>query len=93
MSAEKTASSGDGFTHVPLPYLVTARVIQNDDAPPERVTVRQTAYSLFEAMFQTSIQLGGTGFQDAKVHIEKIEPDIAGYAALMAQLAAGMAKA
>lgn len=70
----------DTFVHEPLPYLVTARIVLDDDQPPETRTVPLVAYSLLEAMVQASLLLGGgPGMNDAKVRIERIEPDIAAY--------------
>ena len=77
---KKPNEPGTMFTHLPLPYVVTARVIVSDDAPPAEHVIHLTAYSMFEAMFQASISLGGTGgLEDAKVKVEKIEPDVPEY--------------
>lgn len=81
------SSNGDAFMHQPLPYLVTARVVVSDDAVPERQTVKVTAYSVFEAMLQVTMQIG-SGFADERVTIEKIEPDIEGYVVMLNKVAA-----
>lgn len=69
--------SAESFSHQPLPYVVTARVVVSDDLPPEQHEIRLWAYSIFEAMLQASIQLGGrAGLEDGKVKVERIAPDV-----------------
>lgn len=74
--------SNDLIIHTPLPYVVTARVVVHEDLPPERHELHVTAYSIFEALLQASIQLGGTGIEDARVKVERIEPDMEAYVAM-----------
>jgi len=81
MSEEKRPSEpGTVFTHLPLPYIVHARVVVSEDAPAETTTVSVMAYSMFEAIFQVTQQLGGQpGLDDARVKIDKVEPDLPAY--------------
>lgn len=83
-------NGGDFMMHAPLPYLVTARVVLSDDAPPETRTISVIAYSLMEAMLQATQQLG-TGFDDARVKVERIEPDIAAYSIMAGKIRAALA--
>lgn len=86
MSSDKT----DILTHAPLPYIVKARVVVSEDAPAESREVRLFAYSVLEAMMQASQELGG-GFDDARVKVERIEPDVEGYLQMVGKLhAAGI---
>lgn len=74
------------LVHMPLPYLVTARVVVSEDAAPERHVVKLNAYGVLEAVLQASYQLGGSGFEDSKVKIESIEPDIPAFAKMFTQV-------
>lgn len=77
---KRPSEPGTMFTHLPLPYVVHVRVMMSEDAFPETHIVRLMAYSIFEAMCQASQQLGGgTILDDAKVKIERIEPDVPEY--------------
>lgn len=84
---------GGMFTHMPLPYIVRVRIVSDDDAAPTVREVRTTAYSVFEALMQVTFEAGGSEFNDAKVKVEEVKPDVAAYRTLfMGEIAAALAR-
>jgi hypothetical protein len=71
--------SDDSFTHEPLPYVITLRSTLDDDAPPTVREFKVTAYSLFEAVIQATVEAGGSGLADEKHKAERIAPDLDAY--------------
>lgn len=69
------------MTHAPLPYVVRVRLVRDDDAAPEVREIRLTAYSVLEAMLQATIEAGGSTFDDSKVKVEHITPDVPAFVA------------
>lgn len=77
MSDVESKKDSNMWVHHPLPYVIRARVMVNDDTPQEQRELRPVyAYSIIEAMFQACILLGGTGMEDAKIKIDYIGPDL-----------------
>jgi hypothetical protein len=70
------------YTHHPLPYAVTVRSTVDEDSAPTVRTFTVTAYSLMEALIQASFEAGGTGLEDQKHHIERVEPDLPAFLSL-----------
>lgn len=76
---KRPSEPGGMVTHLPLPYMVRARVVADDDAPPQVREFRVVAYSVFEAMMQVCVEAGSVSLDDAKVKIEEIKPDEQAY--------------
>lgn len=82
---------GDMWIHSPLPYVVRVReTLGGDpDTVPLEHDVRLTAYSVLEAMVQSTMALGASGIDDSRYKVIGVEPDVP---AFMARLAALMEK-
>ena len=77
-------SKHDAWTHDPFPYIVRLRITLDDDAAPETVERQVTAYSVFEAVVQAVMEAtGGSAFDDSKIQVESISPDLPAYAQLL----------
>lgn len=73
----------DSFTHAPLPYIVRVRISADDDSVSQAREFRLVAYSAYEAILQALFAAGSTSLADAKVKVEEIGPDVAGYLKLI----------
>lgn len=71
------------FVHEPLPYVATVKIVSDEDAPPETREIKTTAYSIFEAMIQASMECGSSGLEDQKIKVTAIAPDLAAYAEML----------
>jgi len=63
------------WEHSPLPYVVRLRVAMDEDSVPEVSEFHVTAYSIFEAMMQATLQAGGQVLDGTKIRVEDVRPD------------------
>ncbi len=84
--------SENHYAHAPLPYVVVLRVGLGDDAPSERIEHHIVAYSAYEAVHAAIIEACGS-FENGKIKVESLRPDVAAYWVMMVEKLAQAAKA
>ena len=89
MKDEKEPSRHSNGTHAPLPYVVRLRFAEDEDKGAVPYEWRGAAYSLMEAVTQALFEASGSMDVKAEsVRIEKVGPDIEGYADIIREMVA-----
>ena len=86
---KKHKPPSDFGTHYPLPYVVRLRMVLGEDAVPQTIEVRVTAYSLMEAVLSAIMQ--STGKADGVDYkIDNVAPDLPAYLGLLGSAVSDM---
>lgn len=72
-----------GVVHSPVPYIVTLRVVVDQDQPPTRIEAHVTAYSLIEAVEAAFLAQAGR-FDKGEYLVEAVEPDMPAFMKMIA---------